>query len=241
MVRGIDADWDFSERRRCVRFSCRHKVDLVREDDKKNDKSVAYVLNYGVGGVRITFPKSLKVGEKVKLRFPHPLPGFSVRTLECEVIWRRKNPKTLEMLAGLKFLEGKERMQSSWVAYFLRERGASAGDIREDRAWVRSDCELEVVARSDEDRAVGRIKNIGMGGALVALNRPAEPKDEWGLDISGLSSLPAMHIRCQVKSCDMGEDGMYVQRVEFAPIKDETMAKLIRKYMLALHKDFWAG
>ena len=238
MVRGVDADWDFSERRRCVRFTCRHKVDLVHEEDD-GGKNVAYVLNYGVGGVRITYPKSLKIGEKIKLRFPHPLPGFSVRTLECEVIWRRKNPKTLEMLAGLKFVEGKERMQSSWVAYFLRERGATGADAREDRDYFRAECKLDVVARADDDRAVGHALNMGIGGALLALNRPAEPGDEWGLDISGLSSFPAFHRRCQVKSCEMGENGMYIQRVEFGPVRDEDTAKLIRKYMLALSKDFW--
>lgn len=238
MVRGIDADWNFGERRRCLRFNCRHKVELYQGDDDKQERSTAYVLNYGLGGVRIAFPGNLKVGEKIKLKFPHPLPGVTARTLACEIVWRRKNSKTLEMLAGAKFTEPKDRMSASWIAYFFRERGSAAGDLRENRKYYRADCKLDVVARSDADRAVGEVHNLSLGGAFLRVNRPAEAGDEWLLDISGLSSYEGMHFKGKVLSCEMGEAGMYEQRIEFAH-EDQEMVKLLRKYILTLSKDFW--
>ena len=234
MVRGVDADWDFTERRKTMRFGCRYKFDLLKEDTK----SVAYVVNYSMGGVRLAYPGSLKVGETIQLRFPHPLPNTSVRTLSCQVVWRRKNPKTLEMVAGLKFVESKEQLGKSWIVYFLRERGASSRDLIEDRKHVRLACNLDIVARTDSDRAVGQSKNIGLKGALLALNRPAEVGDMWALDITGLSSFPGIHIKCEVLSCEPGESGLYEQRVRFEPC-DEPTTKLLKKYILALTKDFW--
>lgn len=236
MVRGVDADWQFHERRRSVRFKCRHKVDLLSGED--DNKTVAYVLNYSMGGVRISYPGNLKVGDKVKLRFPHPLQGVTVKAVSCEVLWRRKNSKTLEMLAGLKFLESGERMSQSWIAYFFREREASANDLKESRKSVRMSCKLDVVARSAEDRAVGQMLNLGLDGALIKINRPAEVGDLWLLDVSGLSSLAPLHFKASVLSCDMGPDGMYAQRVEFGPSEEE-MQKIHRKYLLTLSKDFW--
>lgn len=234
MVRGIDADWHFNERRRALRFKCRHKVDLLQGEKK----SVAYVINYGLGGVRLSNPGSIKVGETVQLRFPHPLPGVSVRSVACEVLWRRKNTKTLEILAGLKFVEDGERMANSWLNYFFKERKATPEDLREKREFVRVPCKLELVARSDSDRGVGEVHNVSLGGAYLLVNRPAEVGDTWLLDIGGLSSLKPFHFQSTVLSCEMGESGLYAQRVKFKN-HDEINLALLRKYLLALSKDFW--
>lgn len=231
MVRGVDADWTFNERRKTRRFACRHKVDLYQGDGK----SIAYVIDYSMGGVRLAFPGALKVGERIKLKFPHPLPGYSTSSLDCEVVWKRKNSKTLEMLFGARFLESKERMRTSWVAYFFNERGTS--DPRERRMFFRANCKLDVVARSADDRAVGEVRNLGLGGAFLKINRPAEAGDTWGLDISGLG-LEGMHVKGDVLSCEMGENGLYEQRVKFKN-KDEETLKQMRKYLLKMSKDFW--
>jgi PilZ domain len=236
MVRGVDADWDFTERRRTIRFNCRHKVDLLKGDVK----TIAYVMDYSMGGVRLAYPGTIKVGEIIKLRFPHPLPGTTVRSLECEIVWRRKNPKTLEMLAGAKFQETKDRMSKSWIAYFFRERNATSRDLVEDRKYIRADCDLEIVARNDDDRAVGQAIDIGLDGANLRLNRPAEPGDKWTLDISGLSTFPGIYLTCEVLSCEPGEAGLFEQRVNFGKIDDDNL-KLLRKYLLALCRDFWTA
>jgi PilZ domain-containing protein len=236
MVRGIDADWQFEERRRTLRFKSRHKVDMHHGEGEKH---VAYVMDYSMGGVRINSAQSLKVGEVVDLQFPHPLPGVSKSSVKCEVLWRRKNPKTLEMLYGAKFLETAEHMMQSWVSYFFRERGAASGDLVEDRKHVRCACSLDVLARSVEN-AQGKVLNIGLGGALLAINRPAEPGDQWGLDISGLSSFEGFHVKAIVQSCETGMSGLFNQRVEFKPPAEE-QEKIMKKYILALSKDFWSS
>lgn len=260
MVRGLDADWDFQERRRSVRFNCRHKVEMTREigptgvaalakglpggkpakdaPPPKTKKELTYVIDYSMGGVRITTIHQLKVGEKVALRFPHPLKNVRVHSVNGEVVWTRKNPKTLERVAGIKFKESKERMGASWIAYLFKERGAKLGDLREDRKYFRAACNLEVLARGEEERAVGRCTNLSTKGALLQLNRPPEDTERWALDLSGLSNLPPMHIHCEVLACDTNDEGMYVQRVCFVHLDDET-EKTLRKYLLHLCKDFW--
>lgn len=234
MVRGFDADWDFTERRQTLRIPCRHKVEMFRGESKK----VAYVLDYSMGGLRITCPDVLKVGEKLKVQFPHPLPGISVNSLQCEVLWTRKNTKTLERLAGLKFLESGKRLASSWVAYFFRERNSTAQDLKEQRKLFRAECELEALARDGVDTAMGQVQNLSLGGAMVQLNRPAEVGDEWGLDLSGLSSFKPIHLKYTVLSCEAGTAGLYKQRIEFEEPDEETL-KMLKKYMIALSKDFW--
>ena len=234
MVRGLDADWQFTERRRTIRFSCRHKVELL-QGEKKN---TTYVISYSLGGLRLSNPGSLKIGDEVHIRFPHPLPGFSVKSLKCEVLWKRKNTRTLEILAGLKFLETKDRMAKSWVAYFFRERNATLADIKEDRAYYRADCRLNVIARREQDRAVGEVRDLGIGGALLALNRPSEPGDDLELDVSGLSNLEPLYFKATSLECNMGDGGLYLTRVQFYSA-DEDSKKLLQKYMIALSKDFW--
>lgn len=238
MVRGVDADWQFDERRRTIRIKSRHKVDLLQETkDAEPTKSVAYVMNYSMGGVRISFNGNLKVGEKVQLRFPHPLPGVTKSVVNCEILWRRKNSKTLEMLAGAKFLDSGDYMMQSWISYFFRERGSASSDLVEDRKSVRCDCTLDVLARGDEN-AQGRVLNLGLGGALLAINRPAEVGDEWGLDISGLSSFEGFHVKGVVQSCETGKSGLFNQRVKFKQPAEE-QEKIMKKYLLALSRDFW--
>jgi len=194
---------------------------------------------YSLGGLRVSNPPdAMKVGQSVEVSFPHPLPGISVSTVNCEVLWRRKNSKSLEMLCGLKFTDPPERVMKSWVAYFVRERGA-VSDMKEKRFHTRADCELDVLARRGPEQAHGLISNISLGGAFIKINRPAEPGDEWGLDISGQSNFPGMHYKARVLTCEMGEAGLYEQRVSFITA-DEESKKLMQKYLLSLNKNFWS-
>lgn len=236
MVRGLDADWNFSERRKTIRFACRYKVDVLRGEEAK----VAYVINYSMGGLRFSSTHKYKVGETVSVKFPHPLEGVSVRSISCEVLFARKNPKTLEIVCGVKFKETKPRMAASWVAYLFREKGVDSKDLLEDRKVYRTPCRLDVVARAGEERAVGHVINISQVGACIAINRPAEVDDLWGLDIKGLSSLQPMHIKSTVLSCDMEAEGLYRQRVSFNTASmDEATKGLLTAYMQHLAKDFW--
>jgi hypothetical protein len=235
MVRGLDADWDFAERRKTIRFSCRYKVDVMRGEESK----VAYVINYGMGGLRFTSTHKYKVGETVSVKFPHPIEGVTVRSISCEILFVRKNPKTLEIVCGAKFKETKPRMAASWVAYLFREKKVETKDLVEDRKMFRSPCRLDVLARSGEERAVGHMINISPQGACIAINRPAEAEDIWGLDIKGLSNLQPMHLKVTVLSCDMEAEGLYRQRVSFNTPIDEATKTLLMSYMQHLAKDFW--
>jgi hypothetical protein len=234
MVRGFDADWDFSERRKTIRFACRYKVDIVKGEESK----VAYVINYSMGGLRFSSTHKYKVGDTVSVKFPHPLEGVTVRSISCEILFVRKNPKTLEVVCGAKFKETKPRMAASWVAYLFREKGVDAKDLLENRKVYRTLCRLDVVARAGEERAVGHMINIGPTGACIAINRPAEEDDIWGLDVKGLSSLQPMHIKVTVLSCEMEAEGLYRQRIRFNNL-DETTKGLLMSYMQHLAKDFW--
>jgi c-di-GMP-binding flagellar brake protein YcgR len=234
MVRGLDADWDFTDRRKTIRFSCRYKVEVTRGEQTK----VAYVINYSMGGLRFSSTHKYKVGDTVSIKFPHPLEGVTVRSISCEILFVRKNPKTLEMVCGAKFKETKPRMAASWVAYLFREKGVDSKDLLEGRKLYRTHCKLDVVARSGEERAVGHLINMSTAGACIAINRPAEVDDLWGLDIRGLSNLPAIHIKVTVLSCEMEAEGLYRQRVRFNSMDENTKAQLM-SYLQHLAKNFW--
>lgn len=236
MVRGLDADWDFSERRRTLRFSCRYKTEVIKGDQTK----VAYVINYSMGGLRFSSTHKYKVGDQISIKFPHPLEGVAVRSIACEVLFVRKNPKTLEIVCGVKFKETKQRMAGSWIAYLFREKGVDGKDLVEKRKVFRTHCRLDVVARSGEERAVGHMTNISQQGACISINRPAEVDDIWGLDIKGLSNLAPMHIKVTVLSCEIEAEGLYRQRVQFhTESMDEPTRTLFHSYLQHLAKDFW--
>lgn len=237
MVRGLDADWDFSERRKTIRFSCRHKVDVSRGEDASK---VAYVTNYSMGGLRFTSTVKYKVGDVVAVKFPYPLEGVQVRSVSCEILWVRKNPKTLEIVCGGRFKETKQRMSASWVAYLFREKGVDSKALVENRKLFRVPCQLDVLARAGEERAVGNVINFGPQGACLSINRPAEVDDVWGLDIKGLSSLQPMHIKVTVLSCEVEAAGLFRQRVSFnLNSMDQATRALLTSYLQHLAKDFW--
>ncbi len=236
MVRGLDADWDFTERRRTIRFNCRYKVDIVRGDESK----VAYVINYSMGGLRFTTTQKYKIGEQIGVSFPLPLEGVSVKSIACEVIFSRKNPKTLETVVGVKFKETKQRMAASWIRYFFDEKKATSKDLIEDRKIYRANCKLEVLARGvGDNRGTGHAINISTQGACIVIDKAAEAEDIWGLDIKGLSNLQPMHIKATVLECEEEAAGLYRQRVSFNTPLDETTQNLLVSYMQHLAKDFW--
>ena len=235
MVRGLDADWDFGERRKTIRFACRYKVDVSRGEET----TVAYVINYSMGGLRFTSTQKYKVGETVSVKFPHPIEGVTVRSISCEILFVRKNPKTLETVCGAKFKETKPRMAASWVAYLFREKGVDAKDLLEKRKAFRANCRLDVVARAGEERAVGNVVNMSLEGACIVINRPAETDDIWGLDIRGLSSLQPMHVKVTVLSCEQEAEGLFRQRVRYNKPFDEATTNLLTSYMQYMAKDFW--
>ncbi len=251
MVRGIDADWDFAERRKTIRFQCRYKVDVTFKDTKK----VAYVLDYSLAGLRFTSTVKFKIGEVVQVKFPHPLEGYGVRSLNCEVIWMRKNPKTLELVCGARFKETKPRMAASWIAYLFKEKKVDTKDLVEDRKFYRATCKLEVVARRDDLRSEGHIVDISTEGGCIMIDQASEEEETWGLDIKGLSNLEPMHIKATVLSCvteaevegepdpdgEVQIEGIYRQRVKFQTPLDEKTILLLQNYMQHLAKDFWVG
>lgn len=235
MVRGLDADWDFRERRKTIRFRCRYKVDVTKADETKP----VYVIDYSMGGLRFSTTLKYKVGDEVSIRFPTPLPEVSVSSLHCEIVYSRRNPKTLENVYGVKFKETKQRMSASWIAYFFREKNATSHDLVEHRAHFRISCSVEIVARAADERAVGTMTNLSTEGCCIVINRPAEPDDIWGIDISGISSIQAVHIKGTVLSCELEETGLYRQRIKFPNPLGEATDTILRSYMLALTKDFW--
>lgn len=236
MVRGLDADWDFSERRRTIRFNCRYKVEVVRGEDKK----IAYVINYSMGGLRLTTPQKYKVGETISVAFPLPIEGVTVNSIKCEIVYVRKNPKTLESVVGAKFKETKQRMAASWIAYFFREKNADSKDLIEDRKHFRANCRLEVLARGvGDNRGVGQVINISTHGACIVIDKAAEVDDIWGLDIKGLSSLQPMHIKATVLENQEEPAGMYRQRVAFNTPLDDATQNLLVSYLQHLAKNFW--
>ena len=236
MVRGLDADWDFSERRRTIRFNSRYKVEILRAEENK----VAYVINYSMGGLRFTTTQKYKPGEQLSVNFPLPIEGVSVSKVACEVVFVRKNPKTLETVVGVKFKETKQRMANSWVAYLFREKNAESKDLIESRKVFRTNCRLEVLARGvGDNRGSGQVINISTQGACIVIDKPAETEDIWGLDIKGLSNLQAMHIKVTVLDCEEEAAGLYRQRVSFNSPLDEMTQSLLVSYMQHLAKDFW--
>ena len=236
MVRGLDADWDFRERRRTVRFNCRYKVDIVRGTETK----IAYIINYSMGGLRFTTTQKYKVGEQIGVTFSLPLEGVTVTSVTCEVVFVRKNPKTLETVVGAKFKETKQRMAASWVAYFFREKNVDNKDLIESRKFFRANCRLEVLARGMGDlRGNGQVTNLSMEGACIVVDQSAEVGDVWGLDLKGLSSLQPIHIKATVLECEEEAAGLFRHRLQFlTPLDDMTQNHLLG-YMQHLAKDFW--
>lgn len=237
MVRGLDADWGFEERRRGLRFTCRHRVALKTAGSSLKGRK-GYVVDYSVGGVRTITPEPLKVGDQFNVDFHIPIEGVAVNSLACEVVWCRKNQKSLENHSGLKFLEDPATVQASWVGYFFNEKGLTAEHLMETRHWFRIDCKIQVEVKGEAGRSKGNIRNLSMLGLMAELDKAQYIKTDLHVIMMPLERAGPLELLGRAVEVLPGEMGLFRHRILFQDV-DPAKKKMLTKYMVTASKDFW--
>lgn len=145
-----------SERRRAVRIPCRMKAGV------EGLGAPAIVINISVLGMRVETTTRLRKNTVLQVD-GRDYPG---QPLSARVIWCQNRDG--QWIAGLMFVGSNEEKNISWVKTALDKLGASQNRVKERRAHVRVPAEgIAYLANRSGDRLCeGKLRNIGLGGAL---------------------------------------------------------------------------
>ena len=164
-----DTGPSFSERRKAVRRPCK---DLDVEVVAGRNQFDATVADIGAGGLLLSCSPQVAVKVKATLTLTHPDPaGGSAPVIQVKVAWTRVREADSTLLIGASYSDPKV-MGSSWVKAEMESVGFRGHNLREQRKVVRAKKELPATLMLSGGEIPCNVKNIGLGGLLVQLEKP---------------------------------------------------------------------
>ncbi|MBN9417155.1 MAG: PilZ domain-containing protein [Candidatus Eremiobacteraeota bacterium] len=214
LVKGKGASWGFEERRSLVRLKCSYRSIYSHGENRLPGT----ITDLGEGGLALTTPDPLKVGQTLKVYCPFVDVDGPNEPIEGEVCWTRELGGLHN--SGLRF----QVTPHSWVFSVLQLLGFSSLSSRSKRRWVRAECKLPARIGSREVQ----VENLGVGGALVQ-TKPRLTPAEGTITIGPYLKLEALELSGSLG--EPREDGL--QAFEFREL-DAPQLKLLGLYLKAL-------
>lgn len=214
LVKGKGPGWGYEERRTLVRLKCSYRSLYSRGDERLPST----ITDLGEGGLALTTPDPLKVGQVIKVYCPFVDVDGPHEPIEGEICWTRELGGLHN--SGMRF----QVTPHSWVFSILQLLGFSSLSSRSKRRWVRTECKLP--ARVN-DRDV-QVENLGVGGALV------QAKPRLAVGDASITMGPYLKLEALTVSGSLGEpreDGL--QAFEFRELEPPQL-KLLGLYLKAL-------
>ena len=203
-IQGLEAtDPDFpqlslAERRKKLRVRTYIRLEFVSTQGRGS----AIVTDLSLDGLRMRCPTPLQDGEQVEVFFPDSSDNQSTGSVRCKTVWLQQLEQvgraTYE--AGLAFEDSRDNMQRSWVKYVLEQLGFDESKTFQRRKFLRVKGQIPArVFTSQEDEAVsGEVVNLGVGGALLALDEPLGKDRVIDCEICLWRILPALRLPCRI-------------------------------------------
>lgn len=209
-IQGLEAtDPDFpqlslTERRKKLRVRTYIRLEYATEEGR----SSAIVTDLSLDGLRMRCQKPLKNGEKVEVFFPDSSEKASTGSVRCKAVWL----KDLEQgqagrgfgrpayEAGLSFEDSRDNMQRSWVKYVLEQLGFDENKTFQKRRYLRAQGSIpaRVFTVHNGEALSGEVVNLGVGGALLALDSPLAKEQQIHCEICLWRILPPLRLPCRV-------------------------------------------
>lgn len=153
-----------SERRVTPRLRCYYPVSCASAASQQARS--ARVTEMSRQGMRMEIAEPYKRGSSVNVTYTSPHPQATVR---CKVRWTRKRASGNHWM-GVTYEDAPD---ASWVGYVLQELGFEDSDVFCKRRNIRLPAELQAEVRTPQGEMLssGVVINLGVGGALVEMQR----------------------------------------------------------------------
>jgi c-di-GMP-binding flagellar brake protein YcgR len=137
---------------------------------------------------------------------------------------------------GLQFEESPETLGRSWVITVLNKIGMQS-KVFNQRKFTRAVANLPVeIEMPTKEIVQGTALDIGLGGALIATERPFTPTTRFNIAVGPLGNHEKLKIRAEViQSRHDEEKGHWGQSVKFIEM-GPNQTKLLGKYVVDLLK-----
>lgn len=204
-IQGLEAtDPDFpqlslAERRKKLRVRTYIRLEFTTEDGVRGS---AIVTDLSLDGLRLRCQSPLVEGQNVDVIFPDSSATEATGAVRCKVVWLQ----TIQQVgrtsyeAGLHFEDSRENMQRSWVKYVLEQLGFDENKTFQKRKYVRARGQIpaRIFTVHEGEALTGEVVNLGVGGALLALDRELPKDTQIHCEICLWRILPALRLPCRV-------------------------------------------
>ncbi len=241
-IQGLEAtDPDFpqlslAERRKKLRVRTYIRLEYVTEDGRGS----AIVTDLSMDGLRMRCQKAFKDGEQVEVFFPEG--SESTGSVRCKTVWLQELGQVgrTSYEAGLSFEDSRDNMQRSWVKYVLEQLGFDENKTFQRRRFLRANGQIpaRVFTAYEGEPITGVVMNLGVGGALLALQEPLDQDHQIHCEICLWRILPPLRLPCRIinVSEDHEHDGeglRYLHSLLFLGMDTEEV-KLLGNYVIFL-------
>ena len=231
-----DDDGDFAQRRKSSRRNCEFNVDgmLGRRG------FCATVVDMSAGGMKVQCSKPIGVKNKsvLKLTYPNPIKGCTNMTVECVARWSRMRESDGVQFVGVEFKDRK-KIGSSWVKPKMKDLGFQSYNVREQRQDMRIACRLPASITVAGTKLKCAIRDIGLGGLYLELQKPLRGGAEVSVQVEGNSSFPATTFEAKVLHQQHPEPGApFGHGVLFRSLSTEQTEQL-KEYLLLQREKQW--
>lgn len=156
------------ERRTVARLDCDVQVVMLLPDDRALGARVTDISLFGLG---LEAPEEVPKGTAVRLLLAH---DEGMEEVHCRVA----GPGPHGVGCRLVYHQDAESLSRSWVCNLLRELGYSLDHLHQRRAFIRVKTDLPVRIEGPLGELAGRVVDLGVGGALLACQRPLPSEGE---------------------------------------------------------------
>lgn len=166
-------------------------------------RSSGIVTDLSLDGMRMRCQHALAEGESIEVFFVDGDDSETTGSVRCRTVW----VESLDQVghrsyeAGLAFEDTRENMQRSWVKYVLEQLGFDEKKTFQKRRYLRAHGVIPArVFTAAGETPSGEVLNLGVGGALLALNAPLPTESQIHCEICLWRILPALRLPCRVMS-----------------------------------------
>jgi PilZ domain-containing protein len=214
------------ERREIVRIPCKVPVIVLPES---GGEMTAVVIDMGLKGLRLETDKKLSKKKAVRVIRPNGGP------IVCQVKWTRPKRFSEKFHTGVEFSDSAENMRASWIKDTLRQLGFQPGRIKEKRKHIRVPSESRAVLASvaGDELGDGVLVNMGVGGALVAIDVAVPEGNKTILRVDPVGALPLLEMPAVIRSVHQNKRTQkHLHGLRF----DDQDNRLVKRYLSILMK-----
>lgn len=189
----VGLGWDFSDRRRLLRFPCKFEAQVGQGDDLM----VAEIRDLSISGLQVLCYGPIKKNQNIRVKCRNLQLEAEYDTVNCKVQWRDK--EGTGFLVGASFTDPESLMRRSWVFFELKKLGMEASKAAQKRKGIRVVCLIPALLGVEGEVRKVKVKDLGLNGARIeAVGAPLKPGTTVKLGFGPIEKLPKIDADARV-------------------------------------------